>query len=292
MSELGIWEDLIGHGQIIGERSSQQDYYIVSPVVEKDGKQSLLLVLSDGMGGHVGGDIASQLVAQGFVDTFEKDVRNESLVNRHKTALIAADNALIDALDETPELKGMGSTLVAVFWDGVSASWTSIGDSPMWIARRTPEGPYRLDRANDDHSLQPLIDKRLREGSITPQQAEDMPSHQLRSALVGEGVNVDDREKVQIFAAQPVELFHHEYLIVASDGIDTLTEAEICDMLENEPPAHVIVDEVLNRIEKINRPHQDNTTLLVFKLPATNMDRKKPPAVPKSAKMMTMRIQP
>lgn len=292
MSELGGWDGLIGHDQIIGGRSYQQDYYVISPIYEGDGKESLLMVLADGMGGHAGGDVASELAAQAFVDAFEKDSRNTDLTERHKAALIASDDSIRQAVKADPALSGMGTTLVAMYWDGQAASWSSIGDSIMWIGRKTSEGHYRLDRANDDHSLKPLIERRLKEGLITSEEAESMPSHQLRSALVGDGINVDDPEKVQVFAHDPVELYDTEYVILASDGIETLSSEGISEVLDSEPDAASVVEHLISEVERINNPNQDNTTVLVFKLPAANRKIQRSVKVPRSASKMTVRISP
>lgn len=292
MSELGIWDGLIGHGQTIGERSSQQDYYIVRPVFNKDGEQTLLIVLADGMGGHAGGDVASQISSQAFVDEFEEVFGNLPLSDCLKSSMIAADNAIRVATAENEALTGMGTTLVGAYWDGESISWISIGDSPMWIARHVDNSNYRLDRANDDHSLKPLIEKRLKEGVITQKQADNMGSHQLRSAVVGEGIDVEDTDKVNVFATNPIKLFKDEYIIVASDGIETITEDKIASILTDTHHAQDIVDTLLSEVQLLNRKHQDNTTIVIFKVPQFLKAEPKLIHIPKSASRMTVRIEP
>ena len=292
MSELGIWDGLIGHGQTIGERSSQQDYYIVRPVFNDDGDQTLLMVLADGMGGHVGGDIASQISSQAFVDEFEDVFGNLDLADCLKSSMIAADNSIRIAIAENEALAGMGTTLVGAFWDGESISWISIGDSPMWIARHVDNINYRLDRANDDHSLKPLIEKRLKEGVITQTQADNMGSHQLRSAVVGEGIDVEDTDKVNVFATNPIKLYKDEYIIIASDGIETISEDKIASILANTHHAQDIVDNLLREVQISNKKHQDNTTIVVFKVPTFLKAKPKQIHVPKSASRMTVRIEP
>ncbi len=292
MSDLGIWEGLIGHGQTIGERSSQQDYYIVQPLLNENGEQSLLMVLADGMGGHVGGEIASQLSSQAFLDEFEETNNKHSLVDSLKASIVAADNAINLAVEENEALLGMGTTLVGAYWDGRGLSWASIGDSPMWIARQQDDGSYRLDRANDDHSLKPLIEKRLKEGAITKKQASEMASHQLRSAIVGEGLDIEDEDKVNIYGDTPVRLYKNEYLIIASDGLETLSEKRISEIIQLGQDAQDIATRLLKEVQLINKQHQDNTTLLVFKVPDGLEPVKGDFKIPKSAKMMTVRITP
>lgn len=275
MSELGIWESLIGHGQTIGERSSQQDYYIVRPVIEHHDRDTLLLVLADGMGGHVGGDIASQCGSEAFVDAFEMKFKDESLSNRLKSSLVAADNNIRLEIEENEALRGMGTTLVGAYWDGKGISWGSIGDSPMWIVRRDEQNEYRLDRANDDHSLKPLIERRLRDGVINQEQAEAMPAHQLRSAIVGEGLAIDDQELVNIYADAPVPLYRDEFVIIASDGIETLSDGAIAQFFTRSGHPQDIADALLDAVEDASEPHQDNTSILIFKVPH-NLERKLP----------------
>ena len=292
MSDLGIWEGLIGHGQTIGERTSQQDYYIVQPLANDAGKQSLLMVLADGMGGHVGGEIASQISSQAFLDEFEKTHNHQTLVDSLKASIVAADNAINLAVEENDRLAGMGTTLVGAYWDGKSLSWASIGDSPMWIARPQSDGSYRLDRANDDHSLKPLIEKRLKEGVINEKQASEMASHQLRSAIVGEGLDVENEDKVNIYGDIPVPLYKDEYLIIASDGVETLSEHKIAKVIQMGKDAQDIANLLLKEIKLINQDYQDNSTILVFKVPDLLEPKKKDVEVPQSATTMTVRITP
>lgn len=268
MSELGVWQGFVGHGQIIGERSSQQDYYFVCPLLEADGSETILLVLTDGMGGHSGGEVASQISAQAFVETFADCTEaGMPILERHEAAIVAANRSIREFVAQRPDLEGMGCTLVGLYWDGNGASWTSIGDSPMWFLSRTKDRQYRMDRANADHSLKPIVEKQLAAGLITPEEAEQMPVNQLLSALVGDTLEVKNPDKVDIQADPPMPLSEGSYILIASDGIDTLSDKEVQKTLVSSKNPEAALSDLLNKVEHKNRPHQDNTTALVLRIP-------------------------
>ena len=109
----------------------------------------LLLVLADGMGGHAGGDVASGLVVEHFFKAYINSHANipEALRN----SLNSANEQLANAVVETPELRGMGTTLIGCVIRENLMYWVSVGDSPMWVLRNGA-----LQRINADHSMVPF----------------------------------------------------------------------------------------------------------------------------------------
>ena len=98
-------------GQIQGGRDYQEDTCMILEGGEDSSEY--LLIVCDGMGGHAGGADASQLAAKTFSQSFS-DSANLAVGERMKSALEDANNALKEQSQTETDLKGMGTTLVAV----------------------------------------------------------------------------------------------------------------------------------------------------------------------------------
>ncbi len=111
----------------------------------------------------------------------------------------------------------MGCTLVGVAFGPEGVEWVSVGDSPLFLVR---DGEIVL--LNEDHSLAPEIDKLAVAGKISWAAAQADPRrHFLRSALTGTEIDLVDRSH------RPLALRPGDVVILASDGIHTISHADI-----------------------------------------------------------------
>ena len=120
--------------QITGKRDYQEDSFglLDERDLGLDDSEHAVLLVADGMGGHVGGAIASDLLCKTFVEVYPKFFRS----HRRSSAglvLTAANGAITAAVDENPALDSMGSTLVAAVVASEGLHWISVGDSPLWL---------------------------------------------------------------------------------------------------------------------------------------------------------------
>ncbi len=144
----------------IGARKSNQDR--IGYVYSRD---ALLMVLADGMGGHLHGEVASQIAVQFLTEAFQREARPhladpfqflaKGIVNAHH-ALV--DYAHVRSLTETPR-----TTCVACIVQDSMAYWAHVGDSRLYHLR---EG--RIEAQTRDHSrVQTLVDSgRIREEAV------------------------------------------------------------------------------------------------------------------------------
>lgn len=236
-----------------GARRYQEDATRLWP--EGGGGGLLLAVLADGMGGHAGGATASRLVCDSFVGRFQSaDVRMPARLTQ---ALTAANAAIARAVEETPKLSGMGSTLVGAVFAAEGLEWVSVGDSPLYLFRRD-----ELALLNEDHSLAPALDQLAAEGRITIEAAQADPRrHMLRSAVTGEELDLVD------LAAKPLPLAEGDYVILASDGIHTLETGEVARIVAGYGAAgpQAVADALIRAVLDIREPHQDNVTVVAVR---------------------------
>ena len=242
--------------QIPGKREYQEDDYglLDGRDLGLDGREHSMLLVADGMGGHVGGATASSLLSKTFVEVYPQ--ASGSIVERLRDCLAAANKALADAIAANPELDSMGSTLVAAVVSSEGLNWISVGDSPLWLFRQG-----KLERLNADHSMAPILADLVAKGDMTEEDAaRDPRRHSLRSAVMGDDIHLIDA------SAQPVAVEKGDRLLLASDGLLTLSEPEIAAILQQTQDASLAdsAAALIQAVEAAEHPHQDNTTVLLY----------------------------
>lgn len=220
-----------------------------------------LAVIADGMGGHVGGAMASGLAATSFARAFvetQTATPGQSLMDHLLACLELANDVLADKVDRQPTYAGMGTTLIGAYVAphelGSALSWISVGDSLLYLWRRGD-----LARLNEDHSFGPELDRMVTAGLISAEAAaQDGRRHFLRSALTGRDIEMID------VTPRPLPLASGDYVILASDGIATLAEADIAAVVgqAGASGADAVADALIAAVLDAGVRHQDNTTVI------------------------------
>lgn len=246
-----------------GGREQQEDAAAVWPRTEvasgvggNGDDCRLVAVLADGMGGHAGGALASRVVCESFLEAFASEFAG--VRDRLRAGMNSANRSIAIEVDADRSLLGMGSTLVGVCLGAEGLEWVSVGDSPLYLWRR---GEMAL--LNEDHSLAPLLDELARAGRISEEQARtDQRRHMLRSAVTGEDIELVD------LSHKPLALLPGDHIVLASDGIHALEEAEIGRIIAayaaDGPQG--IAAALVRSVESLRDPHQDNCTIVVVQV--------------------------
>ena len=264
---MDLYYEISGN-QIDGARDYQEDAFLTTYLDDIDGKPkaSALVIMADGMGGHAAGNIASNLVVSTFNKSFTGDFGKRDVASILRACLDNANNALKESIRETPALDGMGCTMVAAGLTQGKLWWASVGDSHLYVIRER-----ELNKCNEDHSYGGYLDRMKGEG-MDIESEPGLSRNMLMSAMTGDEIAEIDCPD------QPFELKPGDRLIVASDGLDTLSEGSILQFSAWASSAKECVDTLLKAVEDANKPRQDNTTVVIVDI----MERDAPEAPPPS----------
>lgn len=165
-----------------------------------------LFVVCDGMGGHIGGAIASQAAVSAIYQTMASQKFPSGPIAL-EYCLQEANKKLHGMVVANPSLHGMGTTAVAVLIQEDAAWYAHIGDSRLYLFRQNA-----LRRLTRDHSfVQSLVDQ----GHISEEEAEKHPRRNeiYRALGIGEAMEPS-------VAASPVMLQPGDRLLLCTDGLN------------------------------------------------------------------------
>ncbi|MGO3796489.1 MAG: PP2C family protein-serine/threonine phosphatase [Pauljensenia sp.] len=171
-----------------------------------------LLVLADGMGGPAGGDIASSVALAHLVPLDSESHPAEAMLPLLRAALNAAHEELTERSSQDSELKGLGTTCIAIMRAGKKLAMVHIGDSRAYLLRGDT-----LTQVTTDHSfVQYLVDT----GQITPEEAEHHPQRNVVLRVLGDSqADVTPDETVR-------EAIIGDRWLLCSDGLSGVVSAE------------------------------------------------------------------
>ncbi len=185
--------------------------------------------MADGMGGHRGGATASRMCIEAAGRVFcESGAKPEECL---RESLLTANSELRQASELDPELRGMGTTAVAILFEANGDAFIAwIGDSRAYLLRGGELRPL-----TEDHSLVAMW---VREGILTPEQAEE---HPRRNELI-RAIGVVDEIEVDIVQYEPQR---GDRLVLCSDGLCGAVSPEVIqaglETAEPEEAARVLV---------------------------------------------------
>ena len=230
-------------------RTANQDAFRIDTA--PDGSYTLA-VLCDGMGGVRGGEIASQLAADSFMQYAGELLRADTQEDAAQILREASAYANIKVYDRAfrdDECRGMGTTLVAVLLREHDAAVVNIGDSRCyWLA----EGQLR--QVTRDHSLvQNMVDR----GLITEEEARSHP----RKNVIMRAIGIERTIRSDIFR---LDVREGDALLLCSDGLSNLVSPEeISAMLRSRESDEAVCTELLKLT--LERGAPDNVTLVLVR---------------------------
>lgn len=231
----------------IGQRKNNQDR--IAYCYSRD---AVLMVLADGMGGHLHGEVAAQIAVQYITEIFQRDARprladpfmflSKCLGNAHSAVL---DYALEHDLPDAPR-----TTCVAcIVQDGI-AYWAHAGDSRLYLIR-----DRQVFAQTRDHSrVQMMID----DGLITEEEALQHPSRNRVYSCLGGGL------PPQVDFSRKTLLRGGDVIILCSDGFWVPLGNEVLAQSYSGANVIEVTPQLMTRAEERAGPMGDNLSVVVL----------------------------
>ena len=228
-----------------GGRDENQDSYGYAQTA-----WGFLVTVCDGMGGGPGGKTASTIAVNEIVAGVEGASKDEEVSNILIKAIRRANMAIIEAGNENPSLKGMGSTATVLLLSERAAQIAFVGDSRIYQLR----GKRKVFRTFDHSMVFDLVKQNV----ITEEQARlSAQSNIITRAL---GIKPDVEVDIQELPYEKGDRF-----VLCSDGIHgTMPEKQLLKMFAQKKPLGIVTDNVATYVDNLGRlsgQGYDNLTL-------------------------------
>ena len=238
-------------------RKNNEDAFLADPAMQ-------IFAVADGMGGHAAGEVASRIA----LNTLRESLANASQSRKtesspNQTAVISlpssllvqgirlANQAVFESSRTKEEYRGMGTTVVAVYFADSSPAAAHVGDSRLYRIRTK-----KIEQLTEDHSV---IWEQYREGIIPKETISSSPLKNIITRALGmhSSVDVDVRQ---------LEVEKEDLLLLCSDGLSDLVQDE--ELLKTVGEAGGDLDQACrNLIDLANRRGgKDNITVLLIQI--------------------------
>lgn len=193
-------------------KDQNQDRFLV----EEFANGCVLLAVADGAGGEAKGERAAEIAKESLAK-FDRD--SEDIGSQFVKLMQAADQEIVEMVEEEPDLKGMASTMTAAFVREGVVSWAHVGDSRLYLFRGG-----ELTQITEDDTMAGFL---LEEGEITKEEARSHPGRDFLFEFIGCG---QFEPESGIFSLREKDL-----LLLTTDGLhDKVTEETMVRILELE----------------------------------------------------------
>jgi protein phosphatase len=231
-------------------RSENQDFGTYTTPREESHSHpgGRLLVVADGMGGHRGGATASRLAGETIKAQYLGSETHD-IAQALRESLTRANARIFSESQANPDLRGMGTTTSALVVKNNEAWFAHVGDSRIYLVRGD-----EIRQITEDHSL---VASMVREGLLTPKEAETHPRRNVlqRSMGVSEDVDID--------VSGPFPIQENDVFVLCSDGLHGLVrEPELKEI------AALPIDQAATEYVRLalSRGAPDNVTVIVARI--------------------------
>jgi PPM family protein phosphatase len=226
----------VGASSDVGRlRTGNEDSFLVDDRLE-------LYAVADGMGGHNAGEIASAIA----LEALRAAVASGKALD---AAIVLANSAIFDKAATDRALTGMGTTLTSV---------AILGESTLLIGHVGDSRAYRirdgtLEQLTEDHSL---VEELVREGRLSPEEAEVHP----RRSVITRALGIDPNVEVDLYT---IDARTGDRLLLCSDGLTTMVrDDDVLRIAELDADPRDAADRLVDAANEAGG--EDNITVLII----------------------------
>ncbi len=206
-----------GLSDIGRQRDKNEDAIFMS--LKSLGKLPNLFIIADGMGGHQGGEYASQFAIHYFNDFIrEKDfyLSDQTILDILVEGVLYANEKLYITSRKEETLRGMGTTFIVSTIIHNHIYIANVGDSRLYLMDKD------IKKITCDHSL---VEEMWRKGNLSKEEIKNHPNKNIITRAVG-------TEKTVKVDTYKVDLLPYQYILMCSDGLtNMLSDKEMVDIL-------------------------------------------------------------
>ena len=231
----------------VGDRKGNEDR--VGYTYSRD---VLLMVIADGMGGHLQGEVAAEIAVTEITRRFQQEARNKlkKPFDFLVSAIQSAHRAIVSHAVEENLLECPRTTCVACVVQNGYAFWAHAGDSRLYVLRRG-----QLVAATSDHSkIQQMIDA----GQITVEQAARHPDRNKIFSCLG-GVVPPQND-----IGREVKLETGDTIMLSTDGFWAQIPANILANMLTKQTVTALMPGLLNEAHRRANGESDNLTVVAM----------------------------
>jgi PPM family protein phosphatase len=231
----------------VGDREGNEDR-----VGYSYSRDVLLMTVADGMGGHLGGEVAAEIAVAEITRRFQHEARNKlkKPFDFLVSAIQSAHRAIVSHAVEQNLLECPRTTIVACIVQNGSAFWAHAGDSRLYVLRRG-----EMIAHTQDHSrVQMMIDA----GEITPEAAARHPERNKIFSCLGGVV------PPQIASGRELALETGDTILIATDGFWGQIPGNMVGTMLRKQPVVELMPGLLEEAQRRARGESDNLSVVAM----------------------------
>lgn len=236
---------VVGISDLGLHRKKNEDSFLINEALG-------LFVVCDGMGGHRGGDVASQLA----VNTIDDISRAGDFAEAQELlceSINKANQIILQEGNANPEWEGMGTTVTAALLENKTLTVANVGDSSLYIIR-----DKTIRKITKDHTL---AEQMVIDGLLRYEEMRSSPYNHILTRALG----IEEEILIDIFTE---ELETGDCILICSDGLsDLLDENEILALTREAGAKAPELDLIARTLLKhaLDKGGYDNITILLGK---------------------------
>ena len=217
------------------------------------GRDTLLLVVADGMGGHAGGEIAAQIAVRLFIERFQQEAKPvlKNPLKFLQDTMLRAHAALGSYANQFSMLETPRTTCVCTIVQAGHAYWAHVGDSRLYLFRQGG-----LIGSTKDHSkVQYLVDQ----GIIGADEIIDHPDRNKIFSCLGGLVDP------VIDLSRRTPLRNGDIIVMCTDGLWAVLDHKEMSTWLTSTPILKTAPQMMREGEKRGGPDGDNLSAIVVR---------------------------